>query len=453
MPQADDASSSSHQHALNQHVESFLNSTIAPGKTLLLAFSGGMDSCVLLDLLVQARQSLQAVLDFDLHAMHVHHGLNPNADTWADFCTSTCAGLHIPLQVVHVDIPANSGLGIEAAARQARYAALFGQPADYVLLAHHEDDQAETFLLQLLRGAGAKGLSGMAQYDAGRRLLRPLLNNPHAELVAYAKQRQLQWVEDESNQDIRYDRNFCRHQIMPVLEQRFPAAKTTLARSARHIAEAAGLLDELAQLDAVSIVQGHELNLDNLGSLSPARAANLLRWWLADQQQPLPSTQRLHEMLSQLLQAKSDAMIKVVIDSANGVWLRRYKGLAYIEYNKPEAAIAMTWQGENELQLPDGSRLVFAREKGKGLAVERLSISKLRISSRAGGERFKPDLARPTRTLKHLLQEANIPPWQRERLPLIYCDDALAIVPGIGVASHLQAADHESGLVVSWVTS
>jgi len=146
-------------------------------------------------------------------------------------------------------------------------------------------------------------------------------------------------------------------------------------------------------------------------------------------------------------------MIKVAIDSAQGVWLRRYRGMAYIEFNQLEPPIAMTWQGEPILQLPDGSQLIFSNEVGKGLAVERLSIHKLRIANRIGGERFKPDLARPTRTLKHLLQDANIPPWRRERIPLIFCDDTLAVVPGIGVASQLQAAEHELGLVVTWLAS
>jgi len=437
---------------LTQHVEAFLKASTAPGQTLLLAFSGGIDSCVLLDILVFARDALaKQSLDINLQAMHVHHGLSPNADAWAEFCTSICARHHIPLHIVHVAIPSDSGLGIEAAARQARYAALLDYPSDYVLLAHHEDDQAETLLLQLLRGAGVKGLSAMAQCDDGRRLLRPLLNVSHAELAAYAKKRKLQWIDDESNQDTRFDRNFCRHYVIPVLEQRFPAAKATLARSAGHIAEAAALLDELAQLDAAHCVQDQHLNIESLAKLSMARARNLLRWWLSSHQQALPSTQRLQEMLSQLLGAKSDAMIKVAIDSARGVWLRRYKNLAYIELNKPDTTLAMVWQGEAELYLPDQSRLLFDKQIGAGLAIERLGINKLRISSRIGGERFKPDVAKPTRTLKHLLQEANIPPWQRERLPLVYCDDTLAVVPNIGVASHLQANERELGLVISWI--
>jgi tRNA(Ile)-lysidine synthase len=155
-------------------------------------------------------------------------------------------------------------------------------------------------------------------------------------------------------------------------------------------------------------------------------------------------------MMRQLLGARGDAMVKIIIDAAKGVCLRRYQGLAYLEENGHDGPFALLWQGEDDLSLPDGSRLVFVRKKGVGLAFERLGINRLRIASRVGGERFKPDLAKPTRTLKHLLQEANIPPWQRERLPLIYCDDTLALVPGIGVECTLQARAEETGLTIVW---
>ena len=431
---------------LKTHLETFLLSVVRPGQTLLAAFSGGLDSRVLLELLAELRDSM----GFGLRAMHVHHGLSPNADDWAGFCSTTCASLNVPLQIVHVEVPRNNGLGLEAAARNERYDALMQEPADYILLAHHQDDQAETLLLQLLRGAGAKGLSGMAMHDEARKLLRPFLDISRAELVAFAKQRGLQWIEDESNHDVGYDRNYCRHHILPVLEQRFPAAKQTLARSAAHIAEASQLLDELAEIDAAQYLKDQQLDLAGLAGMSEARARNLLRWWLSSHRQVMPNSHRLQEMLRQLLNAKADAAIKIAVDSANGVWLRRYRGVAYLEFNAFNSPIALVWQGESELLMPDNSRLLFEQKMGCGLAFERLGIHKLRISHRIGGERFKPESAKPTRTLKHLLQEANIPPWQRERLPLIYWDDVLAVVPGVGVACSMQASENETGLVIAW---
>ena len=435
---------------INQQVLDFLSSTLpsssqSPVK-LCLAFSGGLDSCVLLSALLHAQKKL----NFELCALHVHHGLSPNADAWADFCSQTCKAAKVPLQVERVKVDQKAGLGIEAAARQARYQVLLESEADFIVLAHHQDDQAETLQLQLLRGAGVKGLSAMAAFDKKRRLLRPLLDVSRAEIETYASDAKLKWVEDESNQDIQYDRNFIRHELTPLLAQRFPNFQTALARSASHMAEASGLLDDLALLDAETCIQDARLNLLELAKLSEPRAKNLMRWWLAGHGFSLPSKERLDEILQQLLHAKADATIKLVIDGENAS-LRRYQGFAFIETVAEFAPIAMIWQGESELSLPDGSKLLFERKLGEGLALDRLGVHKLRIAHRKGGERFKPDLHRPTRTLKHLLQEANMPPWLRDRLPLIYFDDALAVVPNIGVSCLMQATEKELGLVISWI--
>jgi tRNA(Ile)-lysidine synthase len=434
---------------INQQVLDFLSSVLSsiPQSTvkLCLAFSGGLDSCVLLSALLNTQKKL----NFELSVMHVHHGLSPNADAWADFCTETCQAAKVPIQVERVKVDQEIGLGVEAAARQARYQALLESEADFIVLAHHQDDQSETFLLQLLRGAGVKGLSAMAAFDKKRRLLRPLLDVSRAEIEAYASDAKLKWVEDESNQDVHYDRNFIRHEVTPLLTQRFPSFQIALARSASHMAETSGLLDDLAGLDAETCIQESRLNLLEIVKLSEARAKNLVRWWLASLGFSLPSKERLDEILKQLLHAKSDATIKLVID-ADKANLRRYQGFAFIERVTELGTVAMIWQGEAELQLPDGSKLLFERKQGEGLAIDRLGSHKLRIANRKGGERFKPDLHRPTRTLKHLLQEANIPPWERNRLPLIYFDDALAVVPKIGVNCLMQANEKEVGLVISW---
>ena len=410
---------------------------------LLLALSGGRDSAVLLNLLVP----LQKTLGFRLHAMHVHHGLSPNADAWADFCVKACAGYQVPIEVVKVRVDKITGLGVEAAAREARYEALMKTDADFILLAHHQEDQAETLLLQLLRGAGVKGLSAMASVDNSRRLLRPLLNIPVEDIKSFATTAKLQWIEDESNDDTHYDRNYCRHILMPKINERFPAAQVTLSRSADHIAEASFLLDELAQLDAENCIVNQHLNLDALKPLSYPRVKNLTRWWLASLGLGLPSKDRLDELLDQLLHARADASIKVTVE---GKTIRRYQGFAYLEQVTEALPFAMSWQGEQEIKLPDGSMLSFERHLGQGLAFDRLGVERLRVESRHGGERFKPALNRPTRTLKHLLQESNFAPWLRDRLPLIYLEDTLAVVPGIGVSCLMQATEKEVGLVISW---
>lgn len=412
---------------------------------MLAAFSGGLDSRVLLELLAQARPHHGFVLE----AMYVHHGLSPNADRWAEFCVEECHRLEVPFHQVKVHVEKQSGLGMEASARRARYAALLAHRADYVLLAHHQDDQAETLLLQLLRGAGAKGLAAMAMHDPSRRLLRPLIDLSRGEIEAYARHTGLQWVEDESNLDTRYDRNFLRHAVFPLLEQRYPAAKNTLARSAAHIAEVMDLLDELAVLDAASLIVDGKVNVESLGMLSDQRSRNLLRWWLASHGLPMPGLPRLQEMLQQLQHAGDKAVIKVQVHEST--YLRRYRGWASLsaEPSIPEPD-GLQWQGENSLCLPANGQLLARHDVADGLAMSRLHGRKLTIRYRSGGERFKPDARRPTRTLKQLYQEANIAPWLRERLPLVYVDGELVLVPGIGAAAAWQAKPGERGMMLDW---
>ena len=436
---------------IQQQVHDVISSLIN-GKSpldLLFALSGGIDSCVLLHALVEVKKSL----DFNFRVMHVHHGLSPNADSWVEFCKQTCVAYQVPLEVERVEVQKGAGIGLEAAARDARYKVLYDAGADYIILAHHQDDQAETLLLQLIRGAGLKGLSAMAAQDENRCLLRPLLDISRQEIEAYAKANQLAWIDDESNLDTKYDRNYCRHEIMPVIKARFPAADETLARSASHIAEASQLLNELAQIDAQACLIEGRMSVKRLGELNLPRAKNLFRWWLSSMGFVAPSSDRLDEMLTQLINASQDASLKISLDKANEINLRRYQGYAYIDTNHPERVsdIAMIWQGEARLTMPDGTHLVFERHQGQGLAIDRLGGHKLRIASRQGGERFKPDLIRPTRTLKHLLQEANMPPWQRERLPLVYLDDTLAVVPNVGVECNMQATQRDMGLVITWL--
>lgn len=426
-----------------------LSELIRPGQRLLLAYSGGLDSCVLLHLLA----NLRGELGFDLHALHVHHGLSPNADDWARFCEEACAALDVPLRVAHVRVAADKGNGVEAAARRARYQALSETEADFIVLAHHQDDQAETLLLQLLRGAGVKGLAAMAVLDRERRLLRPLLDYSRSELQQYAVACNLDWIEDESNQDLRYDRNYLRHELLPLIETRFTGAKKVLARTAGHMAESAMLLDELAQIDAAcSALSIRELRqrlpLGCLRRISQARARNLLRWWLSLQRLEMPSAARLADMLTQLLSAREDAVISIKL--GNEAHIKRYRDSVYVDSHGDNQPFSLLWSGQPVLALPDGSRLHFEKGLGAGIACKRLNVDKLRVVSREGGERFKPHPQRPTRTLKHLLQEANMPPWERQRLPLVYLDDELAAVPGIGVAAGLHAEPQEMGLVVTW---
>lgn len=434
---------------LTQHL-SFDDASLTPSSTsapkLLLALSGGLDSSALLHLLV----SLRSVLSFDLHALHVHHGLSQNADAWSALCAEQCRLLNVPINIVHVNVDQSSKLGIEAAARQLRYQALFDErlslQADFIVTAHHQDDQAETLILQLMRGAGVKGLSSMAEVDQARSFIRPLLGVPRLALYDYAMQAGIQWCDDESNDNTQYERNFVRHDVMPVLLARYPSVKSVLARTASHLAEANDLLDTLAEIDAQALIVNDSVCLQGLSQLSIARAKNLLRWWFAQHQLSMPTSDHLAEMLQQLLNAKPDAELSINIQHYT---LRRYQQRAYLSIEQLNEPFDLVWNGENELVVPNGGKLIFIQVEGAGLALK-FGMARLRITNRSGGERFKPEALRPTRTLKHLLQAANIPPWLRDHLPLVYWQDTLACVPGIGIAHELKASEGELGLEITW---
>ena len=417
-------------------------------KSITVALSGGVDSVVLLHLL----HHLQKRQNFTLKASHVHHGLSKNADKWVKFCEKLCTKLSIPLDVNYVKLPQKKSLGIEGEARQLRYEKLLKSKTDLVVLAHHEDDQAETFLLQLIRGAGVKGLSSMAYFDATRRLWRPLLNASRTDIESYAKKHQLKWIEDESNQNIDFDRNFIRSKVLPILKNRFNHIIKVISRSSSHLAEAQHLLDDLAKVDLKSHLKSikytHKLQVKTLDKLSNARAKNVLRYWLEINDQLMPSKDLLDELLRQVLTAKKDATIKIYLSKEFEI--RRYQDEIYIVPKdiKRQEDYEIVWAGESEIILPNGQKLKFKRVKGRGINLKFLDDKKLKIRNRQGGEFFKPDSKRPTKKIKQLLHESDLPPWEREFLPLIFIGDQLAFVPNFGVDIKFQPKPREVGLEV-----
>jgi len=442
-----------------------------------------VDSIVLLDTL----HRIARTLGFHLAALHVNHQLSPNAGRWSAFCRGVCRARGIPFRAVKVRVP--RGNSLEAAARAARYAAFAGAAADYVVLAQHQDDQAETVLLQLLRGAGVKGLAAMPllRREEGRGLrvegtthatrhspldtrpstpdtrpstldtrhatpaiLRPLLNVTRQDILEYAKKRKLTWIEDESNQDIYFQRNYLRHEVLPVVARRFPAYRATLARAAHHLAEAARTLDEVAAADGAGWIEAGSLAVDALRRLPAARARNLLRYFLAGHGLSMPGAGRLEEVLRQALYAKQDARVLVELGD---VTLRRHAGRLHLvrSGSAPPAQYKKLWRGEKEIALPElGGVLTVAPARGVGISLARLGERPVTIRVRRGGERLQPDCGRPRRSLKNLLQEARLPPWQRERLPLLYCGKHLVWVAGIGVDCAYQANGREAALQPAW---
>lgn len=432
---------------LAEYLAAFLQPHIAPGSHVSLGLSGGLDSCVLLDLLVQVRPQL----GFQLSAIHVNHQISEHAGAWADFCAKVCASHDVPLYNIKVDVPRNSGKGLEAAAREERYKALLEHAADALLLAHHQDDQAETLLLQLLRGAGVDGLAAMPARGAyaSKPVLRPFLPLPRSLLEAYANSRNLHWIEDESNQDCCYDRNFLRHEIFPVIEPRFPAYRTTLARAVENLADAANLLAQVAKDDAATAVQDGRLDITWLKNRSQERAMNLLRWWIQDETGISPSRAWLLNGLDQLLNAQANAQVQCQLGD---VVLRRYRNWACVDHGQPILPYCVEWNGQDTLLLPDGTRLVLKTVSSGGIAQEKISQG-LVVTNRSGaGDGWKMELRvdknRPTRSLKNLWQEAGIPPWERDRVPLVWSDQVLATVPRIGVSADTQ--QEQAGCTIVW---
>lgn len=414
---------------------------------LLLALSGGVDSIVLLHALAQ----LSAQGLFSLSAMHVHHGLSPNADDWLALCERVCLEKGVPFYAEKVQLDLQSGLGVEATAREARYQALERRcqqvAANAIVTAHHLQDQSETMLLQLVRGAGVKGLSAMSAWDVERKLLRPLLQVNKADILQQAEVSQYQWVEDESNRDISYDRNFMRQTVMPVMRERYPQLDMALARTTLHMAEAQSLLDSLASQDMAACDAreewlGQSVDIQRLRDLGGVRAKNLLRYWFQQRGLRMPNTEQLQDYWQQLSTVKPHRYLHLPLHSQSG------KSLAYLHHyqqrlycvSKPSALpqTPLIWQG-GSTQIWGGWQVQFKVSKGKGIALARLGVSpaaitlhkryghvmqvpdgiSLMLSPRTGGEMLQPDAKRPRRELKVIFQMLGIPPWQRAFYPLV----------------------------------
>lgn len=418
---------------------------VPPHARLTLALSGGLDSSVLLHVLA----ALRSCHPFSLEALHVHHGLSPHADAWADFCAQLCAERGVDLAVHRVRVPIDDPAGIEAAARHARQRVFAAVDADFILTAHQQDDQAETVLLQMLRGAGPKGLAAMAELHCrpGWRAaqLRPLLFLTRGDLADYARMHGLTWVNDESNADNRYRRNALRLDVMPRLAVHFPGSGATLARAAALQADAAGLLDELARLDAADAVDGDRIDCAALARVAPARARNLLRYFLERHGVAMPSARRLDEALRQLLGARQDA--RVCVNLGFGT-LRRHRGGAYWVAPPPGVVPPVRWLGEPALDLQAaGVGVRFEAAIGAGIRRDALEAGIVTLGVRQGGETLRLHAGGPRRSLKKLLQEHAIPPWQRERLPLMTCDGQLVWAAGIGIDADWRAAPGKPGVL------
>jgi len=413
-----------------------------------------MDSRVLLHLC--ARLARETALHFS--AIHVHHGLQTLADEWVGHCRITCEQEAIPCHILRVDARPVPGESPEEAARKARYQALQSVMAagDVLLTAQHRDDQAETLLLQLMRGCGLPGLAAMPEYASlpPGFVLRPLLTQSRDQLETCAREGKLAWIEDPSNLDQGYDRNFLRHSVFPLLETRWPGLTTSLARTARHCAEARDKLDELTEVWLSQALSGDvtRLDLTVLREHPPMERTMMLRGWLKRNGLRMIPTRQLDQLQTAVIQAAADRNPRLVWPDAE---IRRYRHTLYllIPPLKPIAPVRIDWDGHSPLILPDDNgRLEVTRSTGCGIALDQWHKATLTVGYRQGGEK----LCLPGRPvaceLKKFLQEQGIPPWIRERLPLIYLDGQLASVAGRWTLAPYQARPEEASLGIDWKT-
>jgi tRNA(Ile)-lysidine synthase len=428
-------------HPLDQIVAQAM-AALPRKKRIAVAFSGGLDSSVLLHLL----HGHAAKHGAELFAFHVHHGLSVNADRWAEHCRLVCQGLSASFAARHVDVERQGGTGIEEAAREARYAALGGLCAEYgvelLLTAHHVDDQAETVLLQMLRGSGMAGIAGMEPHNRAPTLLgnaaltlaRPLLEATRAELEQYARIHGIASVEDESNRDMRYARNALRHAVMPALQAHFPGFAARFARTARHAHAAQNLLDEIARQDLAQCRSGDALDLEYIAALSDARADNLFRHWFAERGLRMPSMAWLAEMRTQLSLAKPEAQLCVTHPDCH---IRRHRNRVYIvprdDAYVPPVPQDFVWNGEASLVFPSFRGSLLFEPAAEGIAADWLRGRTCTMHLRQGGERLKLAADRPTRTLKQHCQSHDVPAWEREMLPMISSDGQLLYVAALGM--------------------
>ena len=422
----------------------------------LIAYSGGVDSHVLLHNLATYLRDLDGSNQPRLVAVHINHQLQSEAKQWAHHCEYQADRLGLEYLPVTVDIHSYGNGSLEDKARKARYQAFESliQSDDVLMMGHHLDDQVETLMLRMLRGSGTKGTSGMpAKRSIGLGVLfRPLLDTPRSAIEDYARRHQLEWIEDPSNADTDFDRNFLRLKLLPLMAERWPEYRQTLARVALLNRDSSLLNEQLAAQDFESLgcnEHGACLPIDGLNTFSQERQNNVLRYWLSINHVPVPSSAQLHAVLSEVAYAKPDA--EPLVEWCD-TQVRRFKNNLYVMASLPpfDASISKQWDFQKPLALLSGDTLSAYQTKGRGISVSKLKDQTVDVRFRQGGERCQPATRASAQTLKKLFQEYQLETWQRDRAPLLYCHGELIAVADLWVCKGWQAGETEQGWAVEW---
>jgi len=427
-----------------------------PGDAAFVAaYSGGLDSSVLLHLLV----TLRSAYPFSLRAVHIDHRLHPRSCDWGIHGEQVCRELAVPFSLYPVTVNVASRDGMEAAARCARYEQLAAvlQPGEFLLTAHHQDDQAETVLLQLLRGAGVAGMAAIPARTAFGQgeLLRPLLDYPRRAVRQYAIEHALAWIEDPSNADLRWRRNFIRSEVLPRLQGHWPEAMQALARAARHAAEAQSLLDDIAGNDLHACQDGttgrypFSLSTTAIQQLPVSRQRNLLRYWLRLQNFLSPDTRHLQQLIHLVSMETRTHRARLHWQGVE-VWKYRNQLVALPHMDCPPVKLDVPWDLDLPLHVPNIGRLTAVPTSGTGLSRERLLQDGLRVRLRHGGECLRLPGRQHRHSLKKLLQANGVPPWERQRLPLFYTAGELVAVADRWVSADYVADQSEPAVQIVW---
>lgn len=427
-----------------------LNQFCVSGK-IWIAFSGGMDSCILLHLFYSNKNKINQ----DIEVLYVNHGLQKEAGDWGIFCGKQCKQYGLAFTQLQINNDCPTGESIEAWAREKRYFLIEEKMNrnDVLFTAHHLDDQVETFFLQALRGSGPRGLASMPAAKKYRNVfhVRPLLNYSRDELKLYAENHNLVWQDDKSNLDVRYDRNYFRHKIMPVIEERWPSYRDTISRLIKHQSESKALLDEVGHDDLKFVQHKSTMNIDveKLKELSVERQKNLIFIWIKELGLKSPGSANMQQIISDVIHSAID---KAPCVSWKNVEIRRYKDLLYasIMMAEHDAHVEYVWKPKDVLSIL-GETIIAESTSGRGL----LSKSKTKgadfiVRYRQGGEKIYLKHLSHSKTVKQLFQESSILPWLRDRIPLVYINGELASIPGFCTAENFAADVGEPSWDIRW---
>ena len=433
-----------HQYVINHLFE------LSTSRDYLIAYSGGLDSSVLLYLMYKASLQYSCI---NISAIHVNHGISAKSHEWEDFCQSRCHALGVPYRSCTIDIMHFKGQSLEASARKYRYSLLASHiKNNHVLLtAHHQDDQCETLLLQMLRGAGLSGIASMPEIQnfSNGYLARPLLNTDREAIKRYAINKNLDWIEDESNLDTGLDRNYIRHNVIPIIKERWPSASKTIARTAKHAGESIYLVNTLARQDYVKakIVGADTLSVSALRQFCYSRQKNLLRQWIREHRKSLPSTIILQRILRESIQSGVDRNPKI---TWSNVEVRRYRNRLYIFNELPISDSHKILDLDQACEsLPLGV-LSCDYSIGTGISKELLQGRIISIRFRSGGESISPYKSSYPHRVKKLMSEHGVPPWLRDLMPLVYVDNELVAIPGICVDKNWMTTANQTSLNLTW---